>query len=68
MSIHLEKPFPGYLLELTLVGKEDTTFTYTIYEGSGEELKEKTIKAHGLNKFLSFSFPIYDFSQGRSDD
>lgn len=43
---------------------EEVHYTYIMIVGSGADEKEKTVPAHGFNKFIDFSVPIYDFSIG----
>ncbi|EAR98790.1 arrestin (macronuclear) [Tetrahymena thermophila SB210] len=63
LNINLEEPFQGHILQVTLVGLEETHFTYTV--GSGKH--RRTVHARGYNSFLNFSLPIYDFAQGTND-
>ncbi|KAL4505184.1 hypothetical protein ABPG72_016251 [Tetrahymena utriculariae] len=63
LNINLEEPFQGHILQVTLSGVEETHFTYTVNSGK----HRRTVYAKGLNSFLNFSLPIYDFAQGSND-
>ncbi|KAL4484632.1 hypothetical protein ABPG74_019809 [Tetrahymena malaccensis] len=63
ININLEEPYKGHILQITLSGIEETHFTYTVKSGKDN----RTSFAKGLNNFLNFSIPVYDFSQGSND-
>ncbi|EAR81964.1 arrestin (macronuclear) [Tetrahymena thermophila SB210] len=61
LNINLEEPFQGHILQVTLSGVEETSFTFETHR----EGIRKTIQAQGHNAFLNFQIPIYDFAQGQ---
>ncbi|KAL4462612.1 hypothetical protein ABPG74_000442 [Tetrahymena malaccensis] len=63
LNINLEEPYQGHILQITLSGVEETHFTYSVSSGK----HRRTVYAKGLNSFLNFSLPIYDFAQGTND-
>lgn len=64
LNLHLLEPFPGHILQVSLEGIEETHFTYTVSSGSGKHRRTKTVYAKGLNKFLDFAIPVFDFAPG----
>jgi len=51
-----------------LEGLEETHYTYDVETGIGDDKQTSTTYAHGLNQFLNFSIPVYDFAMGQITD
>ncbi|KAL4433021.1 hypothetical protein ABPG74_005394 [Tetrahymena malaccensis] len=63
LSVNLEEPFQGHCLQVTLMGLEETRFTFRL----GSQKSKRNVNASGFNKLLNFSIPVYDFAKESTD-
>lgn len=63
LSLNLEESFPGHILQVSLMGIEKTRYKDKITSGMR---KGGHRHVRGLNKFLDYVMPVYDFALGGS--
>jgi len=51
-----------------LEGLEETHFSFVVRSGTRKHRHSRTVHGHGLNQFLNFSIPVYDFAMGQITD